>query len=142
MTAEKLLERLEKVKCTGAGRWVARCPAHDDKHPSLAVTEKPDGIVLVKCFTGCGMDSIVGAVGLEPSDLFPDKPPEPLYEKAKKREFFHAKDVLAALEHEVLIVYCAANTIQRRGYLNDEEFERLGIASDRITGAMAYAGHG
>ena len=35
-------------------RWMARCPAHDDQTPSLSISEGSDGIVLVKCFTGCG----------------------------------------------------------------------------------------
>ena len=41
---ERLLERLEAVKPTGERRWQARCPAHDDRTPSLSVTEKPPAI--------------------------------------------------------------------------------------------------
>jgi len=71
MTAEVLLSRLEQVKQTGKDRWLARCPAHPDKHPSLNIRETPDGKVLIKCFTGCGAADVVAAVGLELSDLFP-----------------------------------------------------------------------
>jgi phage/plasmid primase-like uncharacterized protein len=40
------------------GRWcgtygVCRCPAHDDKHPSLSITDGSDGRLLVHCFAGC-----------------------------------------------------------------------------------------
>lgn len=140
MSVETLLDRLEKVKRTGAGRWVARCPAHDDKHPSLAIREAADGLVLAHCFAGCGFDAIVAAVGLEPSDLFPEKLPETKYEKGQKREYFHAKDVLAALAFETAVVEGAAHQIRRKGYLNDGEFERLAVASERIAGGLAYAG--
>ena len=43
MTAVALLDRLDKVRPTGAGTWVARCPAHDDRGPSLSVRELDDG---------------------------------------------------------------------------------------------------
>lgn len=65
MSADALLSRLDKVKRTGPDKWVARCPAHDDRGPSLAVRELEDGRVLVHCFAGCGADEVVGAVGLE-----------------------------------------------------------------------------
>ncbi|MBK6590648.1 MAG: DUF3987 domain-containing protein [Acidobacteria bacterium] len=48
---------------------MARCPAHDDKSPSLSITEKDDK-VLVHCFAGCTPDEILSAVGLEFRDLF------------------------------------------------------------------------
>jgi putative DNA primase/helicase len=35
------------------GGWIARCPAHDDREPSLAVREGEDGRVLVRCHAGC-----------------------------------------------------------------------------------------
>ena len=50
---ERLLERLEAVKPTGERRWQARCPAHDDRTPSLSVTEKTTGDLLVHCHAGC-----------------------------------------------------------------------------------------
>ncbi len=43
MTADVLLSRLDGACRTGPGRWIARCPAHDDRHPSLAVRELEDG---------------------------------------------------------------------------------------------------
>lgn len=140
MTAEALLSRLEKVKQTGKDRWVACCPAHADQHPSLNVRETPDGTVLIKCFTGCGAADVVAAVGLELSDLFPprpDSPDEPTRRQA--REGFHAMDVLVALAHEALVVDCAVGTLQRRGWLTDDECDRLAQASDRIRGGLAYA---
>ena len=67
--ADVLLPRLEAVKETGPGRWCARCPAHDDKHPSLTVKETDDGTLLVRCWAGCPASDIVAAAGMELSDL-------------------------------------------------------------------------
>jgi hypothetical protein len=67
---ERLVSRLDKV--TGRnGRYTARCPAHDDRGPSLSVSEGDDGRCLVHCFAGCDVHQVVSAVGLELSDLFP-----------------------------------------------------------------------
>ncbi|MGB3327406.1 MAG: AAA family ATPase, partial [Thermomicrobiales bacterium] len=66
---ERVLTRLEGVKRAGPG-WMALCPAHDDRTPSLSITEGDDGRVLVKCFTGCEVSDIVAAIGLEQRDLF------------------------------------------------------------------------
>lgn len=43
---------------------MARCPAHDDRSPSLSVSEVSGGKILVHCFTGCSFESIKTALGL------------------------------------------------------------------------------
>lgn len=70
--AAPLLARLDRVIPAGTGRWYARCPAHDDKSPSLSIRET-DGKVLLHCFAGCFADDILAAVGVEWRDLYPDK---------------------------------------------------------------------
>lgn len=70
MTADELASRLERVKKSGSG-YVARCPAHQDKEPSLSVSTGDDGRVLLHCHVGCTPDAIVRALGLSLSDLFP-----------------------------------------------------------------------
>ncbi len=66
----KVLERLSKVKHRKADQWMACCPAHDDRDPSLSIKEAHDGKVLLHCWSGCTADDIVAAIGLELSDLF------------------------------------------------------------------------
>ncbi|MBW8067683.1 MAG: hypothetical protein GJU73_09590 [Ferrovum sp.] len=69
MTVEELLERLQGVRKTSHGRWMAKCPSHDDNSPSLSVTGN-DGKILLYCFAGCGAHEIVTAVGCQwPTDL-------------------------------------------------------------------------
>lgn len=50
---------------------MARCPAHDDQHPSLSVSEDSDGRVLLKCHAGCSWKAVVQSLGLNIKDLFP-----------------------------------------------------------------------
>jgi hypothetical protein len=54
--------------------WAAKCPAHEDRNPSLSVSEGTDGRVLLNCHAGCDFRSIVGALGIKDADLFPEKP--------------------------------------------------------------------
>lgn len=76
MTAGELAQRLEGRK-SGKG-WIARCPAHDDKHASLSISPGDDGRVLVKCHTGCEFSDVVRAANLEPKDLMPEADPYPI----------------------------------------------------------------
>ena len=73
MSVETLLNQLEKVSHKGGGRYLARCPAHPDKTPSLSIREESDGTILCHCFAGCEVSDILSAVGLEMGELFPDK---------------------------------------------------------------------
>ena len=62
--------KLEKSKRTG-DKLIARCPAHEDKTPSLSVTIGDTGdSVLVHCFAGCTTEEVVAALGLDMRDLF------------------------------------------------------------------------
>lgn len=69
MSIEDVLSHFQGWKHTGGGQYMARCPAHQDKTPSLSITEK-DGKVLLYCFGGCKTEDVISAAGLRPSDLF------------------------------------------------------------------------
>src|ERR1017187_721882 len=73
MNAASILERLTVVKQTAPGRWIAKCPAHEDKTPSLSIRETQDGRVLLHCFGGCETQLVLQALALDFGDLF-DKP--------------------------------------------------------------------
>lgn len=68
---------LVQAQRTGAGRWKARCPAHNDRSPSLSIRAGDDGRVLVLCRAGCALDSILSALKLAKRDLFAGPPPSP-----------------------------------------------------------------
>jgi hypothetical protein len=66
---EAVLSRLEAVKEVPSG-YLARCPAHNDRNPSLSIREADDGKVLLRCWAGCKTADILAALGLRWSDLF------------------------------------------------------------------------
>jgi DNA primase len=55
-SAEKFVRALQGRR-EGAG-WMARCPAHEDRSPSLAIRES-DGRVLVHCHAGCKQGDVI-----------------------------------------------------------------------------------
>ncbi len=61
-----------RAKKQGAG-WQGHCPAHKDKSPSLSIDQGSDTRILLKCHTGCNIDSICSALGVTQADLFPPK---------------------------------------------------------------------
>jgi putative DNA primase/helicase len=72
---ELLLSKLPDAKQNSNG-WIAKCPAHDDRSPSLSISEGDDGRALVKCHAGCSTDRVVEEMGLKMSDLMSSKTTE------------------------------------------------------------------
>lgn len=129
---EVVLARLDKVRSTGQNRWIARCPAHEDRSPSLSIREADDGRALVHCFSGCSVDSVCAAIGLEVRDLFP-RTWKPANRCRTPR--IPASDALRAIAHEVTIVLVAAEDVAAGRILPAEDRDRLAIAISRIGAA-------
>lgn len=68
MTAEQIARALGGRR-SGDG-WVARCPVHADRNPSLSVTER-DGKLLVHCHAGCPQRDVIEA--LKARKLWPER---------------------------------------------------------------------
>ena len=69
MTPTEFLSRLHSVRETGREQWQAKCPAHDDREPSLSVHLIEDRL-LIYCHGGCKPETVVQALGLSMADLF------------------------------------------------------------------------
>ncbi len=136
MKVDLLLSRLEKVRKTGRGTWTARCPAHADKSPSLSVRETDDGTVLAYCHAECGIDAIAAAVGIDLSDLFPDKPD---HHSQPLRRPFPAADVLECVSSETTIAIVAARAVANGEALSEADRKRLLLAAERIEQARRLA---
>jgi len=141
MTADALLSRLDRVRRTGPGRWTASCPtsAHErgDLHPSLGIRELEDGRLLLRCHAHlCQVEDIVGAVGLELSDLFPEKPIE---HARRERRPFNAHDVLACIAFEATIIVIASGDLRQGKALSDADHERVVLAAGRLQEAEGIA---
>lgn len=72
LKVEELVEKLDKAASNGKDSWMARCPAHKDRTPSLSITVGSAGQILLHCFAGCSVNEIIGALGIQEADLFPE----------------------------------------------------------------------
>lgn len=59
--AAEIAFALGKAKRSGDG-FVCKCPAHDDRHASLSITQTSDGKLLWKCHAGCSQDAVFEAL--------------------------------------------------------------------------------
>jgi hypothetical protein len=137
MSAAKILDRLEAVKQTGPGRWLARCSAHADKSPSLTIRETDHGMTLIHCFAGCEPDEVLAAVGLTMSDLFPERSPRHSYPASHSS--IPARDLLVILDHELTVVALILNDIVTRRTASESQRQRLCRAAARIGKARDVA---
>lgn len=127
MRAEELVERCDYSKQTGKGQWLCRCPAHDDRSPSLSVKEGDDGRVLLHCFAGCGASEILDSVGLDYSSLFPDTDNH-RYEPIRRREKPSQKS------YDEAFVECLENDMKAGKRLTKEHKEKYWMAKRRMRG--------
>lgn len=139
MNADALLSRLDGVKRTGAGRWIARCPAHADKHPSLAIREMDDGRVLVHDFAGCSVEEILGSLGLTFDALYPERALD--HQRKPERRPFSAADALRCVAFEAMLAAVAASNVAQRIPMSEPERLRLHQAAGRISHALEVALH-
>jgi len=136
--AARVLDRLERVKPTGPGRWIAACPAHEDRAPSLSIRETDDGRVLLHDFAGCDIENVLAAMGLELRDLF-ERPPEPY--SAASRSRIPARDLLELISHEVDVTVIIIAEMIDAQTPTEEGWRRLALAAARIGRARDHA-HG
>ena len=72
MRLAEFLALLEGVRPSGS-QWEAKCPAHDDKTPSLKI-KQGDETIIIHCFAGCRAKDVIDAMGLQLSDLWLESP--------------------------------------------------------------------
>jgi putative DNA primase/helicase len=80
MTAETIAKALGGRKA-GSG-WTARCPAHDDRTPSLSIRDAQDNKVLVRCHAGCDQERVITA--LQTRSLWAENSSHPLSRMARR----------------------------------------------------------
>jgi len=129
MNIEQLITRLEKLRRTGDGKWIACCPVHQDKSPSLAIKQTDDGKILIHCFAGCEVDAIVSAVGLTLADLMPDNP---AYKKGSKPPKFNKYELFERLAYESIILCIAIRQLINNKLLSPDDQKRVLKAEETI----------
>ena len=129
MTVETLLSRLDGVRKRTGDQYSARCPAHDDKTPSLSVRETAEGLVLLHCFGGCSAAEVLASVGLDASSLFSKSPGgRPL----ERRRLITASQALELLASEGLLIQIVASDIARGKPVDEATRERIALAAGRV----------
>lgn len=66
-TINGILTRLDGVTKSGSG-FLALCPAHDDRNPSLTIMQGNNGRPVLYCHAGCEFDAIITAIGFDRPD--------------------------------------------------------------------------
>jgi hypothetical protein len=135
--AARVLELLPGARQTGPGRWICRCPAHEDCSPSLSLREADDGRVLIHCFGGCPTLLVLQALGLDFGDLF-EKPLA--HHLPPIRGGFSARELLELNAHEALVAAMLSTKAGDEG-LTEDEAARLRMAAARLTKAKVFS-HG
>lgn len=123
MTIENILAKLDKVRKSHRG-YKACCPVHNDKNPSMTVTETDDGKVLIHCFS-CGArgTDVVEALGLPTSELF----------SGEYTGTYDPKFKLRSTELEDKMVVSIYEQDKRSGkYLTHSDYKRYKLAKARI----------
>ena len=143
MAIEIFLNALDKVRRKGPGKWMACCPCHQDKTPSLALKQEND-MVLIHCF-GCGATGIdvADALGIDQSELFPPsdyKTPDDYVFGAQQRAYMSLDQVLQSIHDESWIVWMIADDMLKHG-LDQPSKDRLTLAVSRISAAESYINH-
>ena len=90
-SVERVLAHLWALDCNPRGSddrgYSARCPAHEDRNPSLSVGQGHDGRALVYCHRGCALEEIAAALHMDMTELFEpdDKPVNPTPKRVVER---------------------------------------------------------
>jgi hypothetical protein len=105
MTAELLAKRAH-ARPAGPDRWRAKCPVHGGKSfTSLGIARGENGRVLVKCWSGCAVEDICGAMGIAVKDLFSESNPvqvKPQIVRNAERQIADLPSRLTATERNTL----------------------------------------
>ena len=125
---DQIISRLDKVRQHKKGRYMALCPAHKDRSPSLSLSQGDDGRILMHCFAGCNIEDICSAIGLEVKDLFPrtDRHQYKTLPDWKRQRYQDA------LSRERLIIAMAKADKEKGRPLSKIDTDRVIQAGDRV----------
>jgi len=153
MTSISEIATALQARRSGPG-WLARCPAHEDRSPSLSIREQ-GGKLLVHCFSGCAQSEIIDA--LKARGLWPEREhsagraclPDPNYRvDAERAEYWrHALLLLAdeflecvsATDPDRRSVTALAAAARDDGALVNL-YRRQREAAPKFTAALVWAG--
>jgi len=132
---DRVLNQLDQIKRTGDNKWMACCPAHDDKSPSLSIRLTDDRLLL-HCFAGCPAEDVLSALGLTFGDLYDDAS-KAAYAAATAYQGRKLKPLqqIDPLEHERRIIELGRADLEAGFSLSFEDRARLKLAIERVRAA-------
>lgn len=132
--AAEILAKLRGVRPRNKAqtKWFALCPVHEEKTPSLSITELSDGRVLMYCFgCGAGFEQIIEAIGLRKHWGFPDTAPTRL-----TSNHFQVREVIRAFEVELQIASHLCSNIAAGRVFNKHDRARALQCAKRLAAIM------
>lgn len=130
---DDLLQRLYKVRHYGNGQYLACCPAHEDKTPSLSIKAGDDGRILVHCFAECPVEEVLAAVGLTFDALYPEK----LEGHTQPRMRVDPRAALDAVAHELTVCAVYVADVRKGDTPSEADHARFLTAIGRIEAARS-----
>jgi hypothetical protein len=130
--ADRLIERLQRVKKAGEGRWMCQCPGHEDRSASLSIREVQDGRVLIHCFAGCETAVVLAQLGLRLSDLFAEPISTHLAPLRDRSHWHGQRAAIDAVRSEVDLILIAASDIAAGRPLSQADAHRVSQAAAAV----------
>ena len=127
---DRVLAYLPDAKPSGRDRWRTWCRACGGNTSALSVGVGDGDSVLLKCWKGCTVEEVIGAIGLEMHDLFPPKftASAPM----RRRRLLTAGQALELLNDEAQLIALAGSNIGHGIELTDADRDRVLQAAGRI----------
>lgn len=141
MEIDLFLSRLQNVHRSKNG-WRADCPCgHQHARSSLSIAIAGDGRVLVHDFAGCDVHAVLAAIGVEATELLPERirnsSPEARQRAVEQFKRNGWQAALGVLAREATVVLIAAQMMCRDRPLTMDDAVRLAVAIQRIEDARA-----
>ena len=124
ITAEDVAQPLKKAQKQNDGSYIACCPAHDDKTPSLSITDSENGEILIKCFAGCTFQEIVERLPVWKNTTHKTYEPEIAF----KKDYFNPRRYIYKDENN-LPVYMVERSCNGTG----KTFKQYTIKNENLT---------
>jgi hypothetical protein len=129
MSAATLLDRLDRPKQTRSGNWIAGCPCCQSRRGRPISVRDLGGRILLHAFCGCRTEDVLGAIGLQMSDLF--EAPLGHHFPASKSQI-PARDLIEIISEETNIITTTAADLLDGRFIDEDAWTRLAQAAARI----------
>jgi hypothetical protein len=111
MNLNAILDRLQGLRRNGSG-WMARCPAHEDRSPSLSIRNE-NGKILLHCFGGCSIEAVCAALEIKVRELFATRreiyKPEPRIVRETQKQMIGLRSRLTRGDRERAVTVVLAD---------------------------------